>query len=403
MTQTARSSCMARWPLLARMAPGILVAGVLVAGFALCVGDANAQVATEDSVRKYKFLGKSARDKGDHAEVVDYYSRLLAFAPDYHLGYYYAARAHLGLGNQPEAKKALLAAVALKPGHANTNLLLFQVYAGQAKADSAWLYLGPLVAANPGQAKYLDYRRTVADLQRRGGNVAGAIGHYQAIAEDASVPKETRQDLIELLAVLYDDLGDPAAALAWRQRLTDTGGSADVESLSKMVDLQVDTKDIAAAWKTLKTLTRIDSAGRYSHFVRMSELGEQAGKPAMRLAGLEGMARSQPKDVETVATIAQTHLNDDDLVAAEAWLQRGLTQAPLNARLHMLRGDLLMRREADEDAIIAEYEVALKDPNWAAVAQQRIWEIRPPETEEEKLRKSFFGQGDGDTDKKAGG
>ena len=59
----------------------------------------------------------------------------------------------------------------------------------------------------------------------------------------------------------------------------------------------------------------------------------------------------------------------------------------------MLRGDLLGRQDAEEEAI-AEYELALRDPNWAAVAQQRIWQLRPPETEEEKLRRQFFGGDD---------
>ena len=86
-----------------------------------------AQEAVTDSVRKYKFLGKSARDKSDHADAVDYYSRLLTFKSDYHLAHYYIARAQLALGDQAAAKVALLSAVALKPRHANTLLLLYQV------------------------------------------------------------------------------------------------------------------------------------------------------------------------------------------------------------------------------------------------------------------------------------
>jgi len=350
-----------------------------------------AQMAVTDSVRKYKFLGKTARDKSDHVDVVDYYTRLLTFKKDYHLAHYYTARAQLALGNREAAKAALLSAVALKPRHANTNLLLFQVYSGQNKPDSAWAHLGLLVAANPGQAKYRAYRRTIADLYRRAGKVTTAIGHYEAIAEDAATPEALRRELRELLAVLYDDLGDASQALVWRQKLAG-GGQVEVESLSKMVDLQIETKDYKGACATLETLTRIDSAGRYSHFHRMFELGEISADRAMELAGLEGMASCQPKDLETVAIIAQIHLNRNDLKAVDSWLLRGLRQAPKNAQVRVPRGDLLVRYEASEDSVIAEYEKALHDPNWASVAQQRIWQIRPPETEEEKLKKSFFGQ-----------
>ena len=47
----------------------------------------------------------------------------------------------------------------------------------------------------------------------------------------------------------------------------------------------------------------------------------------------------------------------------------------------------------EEDALTA-FEVARADPGWQEVAQQRIWQIRPPETEEERLKRQFFGGGD---------
>ncbi len=58
--------------------------------------------------------------------------------------------------------------------------------------------------------------------------------------------------------------------------------------------------------------------------------------------------------------------------------------------------------KAAADTLIAEYvdanpksaaafEAAKADPGWERVAQQRIWQIRPPETEEEKLKRAFFG------------
>lgn len=374
------------------MTPKILYKAWVLMALVACLPatQSSAEEANPDSVRKYKFLGKAARDKRDHSDAVTYYTHLLRFDAKYQLAYYYIGRAQLALGDQEAAKKALLAAVHLKPSHGNTNLLLFQLYAGQSKPDSAWAHLGPLVATHPGEAKYRKYRRTVADLYRRAGKIPTAISHYQAAAEDATTPEPRRQELYELLAVLYDDLGNPAQALVWRQKLIG-GRGGQVESLSKMVDLQIETKDYMGACATLETLTEVDSAGRYSHFARMSELADKAKNHGMKMAGLEGMARCQPKDLETIATIVQIHLNGSDLKAAGEWLRRGLTHGPKDAQLRMLYGDLLMQSKAPEEEIIAEYQVALQDPNWAAVAQQRIWQIRPPETEEEKLRKEFFG------------
>lgn len=349
-----------------------------------------AQESIADSLRKYKFLGKTARDKGDHADAVRYYETLSTFDPEYHPAHYYAARAHLALGAQDAAKAALLRAVEIKPRHGNTNLLLFQVFAGQSKPDSAWTFLRPVLRAHQGDPKYVEYHRTVADLYRLAGQDSVAIGHYETIV--GSTPDSLRAPLYELLAQLHGGLGNTEQALGWWQKMGVT-----VEALTKMVDLQIQTREYQAAFGTLQTLAGIDSAGRYSHFVRISELGETAADPAMRMSGLEGMARSQPQDLETIATIAQLHLNDDNLEAAGSWLSRGLGKAPEDAHLRVINGDLLHEKQASEDDVIAEYEIALEDPNWASVAQQRIWQIRPPKTEEEKLREQFFGGG-GDSD-----
>ena len=75
---------------------------------------------------------------------------------------------------------------------------------------------------------------------------------------------------------------------------------------------------------------------------------------------------------------------------AEEWIDRGLALAPRHAHLQLLRGDIMVRRGDEEEAIEA-YETALDDPDWRSVAQQRIWQLRPPETEEEKLKREFFG------------
>ena len=350
-----------------------------------------AETTPADSVRKYRFLGKTARDKGDHKEVIGYYRELLKYRPDYHLGYYYIGRAEMSLGDQEAAKRAFLEAAAVDSTHANTNLLLFQIYSGQNQPDSAWIYLGRLVRSQPDEPKYAHYRRSIADLHRRNGEVAKAIRHYEALAGSKLLDNAERQQLYELLAIMYADEGNTAKALLWRQRLAGGDGPARIESLSKMVDLQIETDDVTGAYETLQELTRLDSAGRYSHFLRMSELGESKGNGAIRMAGLEGMARSQPKDVETIATIAELHLNEGELTAAAQWIDRGIGVTDDSAQLYLLRGDLLRAREAPEDDVIAAYETALADPNWAAVAQQRIWQIRPPETEEEKLKRAFFG------------
>lgn len=354
---------------------------------------APAEVSLADSVIKYKWLGKNARVKKEHDDVVKYYTELIKYDPGYHWAHYSMGRAFLELGRPADAKRALLSAAAIDSAHVNTNLTLYTLYLNGAAPDSAWRFLGPVLRARPNEPRYAEHRRKLADLYRRNGRPLEAIEHYGALAESAALPEDARSELYELLAVMTEDQGDAPAALAWRQRLTAEGGAGQVESLTRIVDLQIATEDYTGAHESLRQLVGIDSAGRYAHYVRMSELGDTAGDPAVRLEGLEGMAREQPKDLLTVATIAEIHLNAGDLKAAARWIEGGLRRSPDSAHLRLLRGDLLGRQDAEEEAI-AEYELALGDPNWAAVAQQRIWQLRPPETEEEKLRRQFFGGDD---------
>ena len=366
---------------------------LLLAAMAAPDPAASAEVSVADSVIKYKWLGKNARVEKEYEDVVKYYTQLIKYDPGYHRAHYSMGRAFLELGRPAEAKRALLSAAAIDSAHVNTNLTLYTLYLNDAAADSAWRFLGPVLRARPDEPRYAEHRHKLADLYRRNGRPVEAIEHYGALAESAALPEQTRNELYELLAVMNEDQGNAPAALGWRQRLTAVGGAGQVESLTRIVDLQIATEDYTGAHESLRQLVGIDSAGRYAHYVRMSELGDTAGDPAVRLEVLEGMAREQPKDLQTVATIAEIHLNADDLKAAAHWISGGLRRSPDNAHLRLLRGDLLRRQDAEEEAI-AEYELALRDPNWAAVAQQRIWQLRPPETEEEKLRRQFFGGDD---------
>lgn len=349
-----------------------------------------AAVAVSDSIQKYRFLGKDAREKDEHAAVVRYYGELAKYDPGYRPAHYYMGRAYLALGKSAEAKRSLLASSALDSTHVNTALSLYDVYKTEDAPDSAWVYLSRLLRDKPDDAKYLEYRRHVADLFRRQGDLEAAIGHYAALAESPALSLPAHEELLELLAVLCSDRGDAAAALKWRQRLVAVGGTPRPESLSEMADLQIQMKDFAGAHQTLRALARADSAGRYAIYHRIADLGDLGADRAVRLEGLEGMARAQPQDLETVIQIVQFHLSGADLGAAGEWIDRGLKASPAHAQLQLLSGDLL-DREGSPDAAVAAYERAMTDPDWAQIAQQRIWKIRPPETEEEKLKRAFFG------------
>ncbi len=359
---------------------------VFVVGALWALGSAlsSAEVATADSVRKYKFLAKTSRQKKEYAEALHYYSELVKYSPEDCQAHFFLGDMYYRTKDFPAARRALQAALALDSLHVNSNLRLYSICIASADGVEAAQSLERVLTVKPDRAIH---RRKLADLYRREGNDERAIYHYNALVEDGAEDEE----LYEMLALLYQDLGQVDKALEWRRKLLgngETGPSA--EQLESVVALQLETGDIAGVYKSLSQLALADSANAYSYYNRMATLAGEQGDENMLLRGREGMVRANPRDVEMVAMLVEWNLNKDRLSAARKWLEHGLRNENRAAHLLLLKGDILLREGAEAEALAA-YEKAKADPLWEKVAQQRIWKINPPETKEEKLKRQFFG------------
>ena len=349
-----------------------------------------AEEAVADSVRKYRFLAKTAGDRKDYPAAIDYYRRFLELKPDDQRGHYRLGRVFYESRDLSSAWSSLDEALRLDSTHVNTNLVLFRVLNEQGIADSAALCLERVLAKRPADNAN---RRLLADQYRRRNCTQQALGHYTQLA--ANLPGDS--ELVEIISVLYEALGEAALALEWRQKLlTETAGvtAADQrESLDAMARLQEQIGDVDAAAATLLRLAQVDPVSGYAYYNRIAAMAETVDRNDLRQRGLEGMVQANPKDLDSVAILAEMRLTDGDLVAVRRLLTGGLGVDPKHSRLQLLNGDLLAR-EGAEDAAIAAFEIAKKDPSWERVAQQRIWNLRPPETEEERLKRAFFGGGE---------
>lgn len=358
-----------------------------------------AEPVQEDSVRKYRFLAKDAREKKDTQEALRYYAEYLKYRPDDAKAYFWIGELNYDRQDFPAARQAFGQALALDSLHLNSNFRLAEVFRLEGQADSAASYLDRLLRLKPDDLTYLELQRKLAELYYTQQNFPLALRHYLRFAESDS----SRQDppLIELIADLYEGQGEPARALEWRQRLLRAGTGADsagsasanrVPILDKMAELQVKAGDTKAALATLGQLVQLDSLNRYAYYSRYAQVAEKGGDQAARLKGLEGMAQANAKDPEPPLKLAESYLSAGDAKTAERWVERGLRADPRNAYLFVLKGDCLARQN-QEDQAVAAYERAKADPAWATVAQQRIWQLRPPESQEEKLKREFFGKG----------
>ena len=357
--------------------------------------------ATADSLRKYRFLAKTAREKKQTDDALRYYGQVIRYKSDDLKAHYFSGSLLANQGDTAAAKRHLLICVSLDSLHVNSNVLLTQLYLRQEEnADSAWVFLEPVLSLKPSVSKYRQFRREIADLHRIQGNHRAAISHYEGLA--ASSDTDGRQ-IFDLLSQMHEANGDPEQALAWSWRALSSpaseAGPSTIEILNRMLELQAGSSDLPGAYETLRKLVRLDSLSRYSYYDRMAAIAAEAGDLPQQLEGLEGMVEAQPHDLGPLATLVELHLRGKNLKAASTWLRRGFKVDEKDGHLRLLQGELLIL-QGDEDGAIAAFERSRQDPEWEKIAQQRIWQLRPPETEEEKLKRSFFG---GDEEDQTGG
>ena len=346
------------------------------------------EVAIADSIRKYKYYAKTARQNKEYDRAIGYYTTVLQYSPQeltaaYFLGQLYF-KEKKDLDN---ARIALSRAVSIDSLHLNSNRLLYTIYQAVGEADSAALSLERVLRKKPNAAD----RRKLADLYRREGRNERAIFHYEQLVEAEREDTTGVEDaeLIEILVVLHQELGQVDQALEWRKRQVESGtGGAD--QLESIVELKLEVGDVEGAYDTLLELAKVDSQNAYSYYNRIASIASEEGDDTWRFKGFKGMVEADPKDLKSIAELVEWHQGRGEFASAKEWLGLGLKVNPEDAHLLLLKGDNLVR-EGDEEGAIAAFEKAKADPAWEKVAQQRIWQLRPPETEEEKLKRQFFG------------
>ena len=346
------------------------------------------EVAIADSIRKYKYYAKTARLNKEYDRAIGYYTTVLQYSPQeltaaYFLGQLYF-KEKKDLDN---ARIALRRVVSIDSLHLNSNRLLYTIYQAIGEADSAALSLERVLLKKPNAAD----RHKLADLYRREGRNERAIAHYEQLVEAEREDTTGVEDaeLIEILAVLHQELGQVDQALEWR-KLQVEGGTGGADQLESIVELKLEVGDVEGAYDTLLELAKVDSQNAYSYYNRIASIASEEGDDTWRFKGLKGMVEADPKDSESIAELVEWHQGRGEFASAKEWLRRGLKVNPEDAHLLLLKGDNLVR-EGDEEGAIAAFEKAKADPAWEKVAQQRIWQLRPPETEEEKLKRQFFG------------
>ena len=92
-----------------------------------------------DSLRKYRFLAKTAREKKQTDDALRYYGQVIRYKPDDLKAHYFSGKLLANKGDPAAAKRHLLICVSLDSMHVNSNVLLTQLYLRQgARIPNPW-------------------------------------------------------------------------------------------------------------------------------------------------------------------------------------------------------------------------------------------------------------------------
>ena len=142
-------------------------------------------------------------------------------------------------------------------------------------------------------------RRKLADLYRREGHNERAIVHYEQLVEAEREDTTGVEDaeLIEILAVLHQELGQVEQALQWRKRQVE-GGMGGADQLESIVELKLEVGDVEGAYETLLQLAKVDSQNAYSYYNRIASIASEEGDDSMHVEGPQGHGRGRSQGFE---------------------------------------------------------------------------------------------------------
>jgi len=123
-----------------------------------------AEPVVEDSVKKYRFLAKDAREKNDTRQALHYYTEYLTYRPDDARAHFWIGELNYDLQDLRAARRAFGQALALDSLHLNSNFRLAEVFRLEGQADSSAAYVDRLLRLKPDDPSYLELQRKLAEL-----------------------------------------------------------------------------------------------------------------------------------------------------------------------------------------------------------------------------------------------
>ncbi|MCD6308516.1 MAG: tetratricopeptide repeat protein, partial [Candidatus Latescibacteria bacterium] len=289
----------------------------------------------------------------------------------------------LKMGRRAEARRELLLSLECNPNHFNSAAMLSKLYYQAADYDSALVMYEIMHRLKADDTTLLP---GIARLRSYLGRDGEALQAYLALLDAGTLSPEDLERAMKI-AVGLDRPGAVERIAAFAAE--NPGDHAQALRLASRYS--IGKGDAGTARRHLEMLT--DPGMSDPEILEsLAGLAEKKGDGESLVFALESLHRISPEDVDVITSLAEHLLNAGDGDGALAWVGKGLALEPENGKLRILKGNYY-RDRGETDMALAEYEIALRDEAWQSSARQFIWQIRPPQTEEEKAEQKFFERG----------
>ncbi len=332
------------------------------------------------AARKHFSFAVQYKQSGSLEKALDNYERSLDFVDSLYQVHYSYADLLMKLDRKEEARRELLATLRLNPSHFNSAAILAGQYYEEACYDSALVMYEIMLEGRPDDPAI---RASVARLRSYLGKDGDALESFMTMIGDGTATPADHERALEI-AISRGETDTVGRIL----ELSRTNG-ADIPSLfTTAAAYFMKTGDTGAAMRNLLAAVERNPSDIES-YERLADIAEKTGDAALAAKALAGLHSNMPENVEILTALAENHLQAGRESEAVALIDTGLSLAPENGKLHILKGTW-HREQGRPDEAVAEFEAALADERWEPVARQFIWQIRPPETDEEKAERNFF-------------
>ena len=344
------------------------------------------QIDSSLEARKHYSFAKQYEKNKMVEDAVAQYRKALNYDPRNAKIHYNLGILYYKLKQMPLAKREFLWTTRLDSVHADAHYMLGNIHYGasqtNANYDSSLIEFEKTAALKP---EDVNVRRILMGLYLYKEQYKDALRHCAVVTELAPEDTSTWIECAEIAIICEQpDEAIDAYTQAWTL-------NQDIETLKPLASLQYDAGHYEEALESYRILAGLEPKN-YDFLVQIAETHKRLGHTSQVIETLRRMVALRPDDLKSISRVAEWYFNAEELNTAKEWIKRGLKVDSKDGRLRVLNGDYYLK-SGREDLALAEYEKALNDPLWKANAQQKIWTVRPPLSEEEKKRREFFNRG----------